>query len=70
MSIIFIPHGTRQIRRHKSTPKEDDGKVSLTIYPPTLFGWCKIDRNLDLLETLINKKMPQFLEGKAGAKSL
>jgi hypothetical protein len=29
-----------------------------TIYPPTLFGGCEIDRNVELLETLINSKWP------------
>jgi hypothetical protein len=28
------------------------------IYPPALFGWCKIDRNVELLKTLINNKWP------------
>ena len=33
-------------------------EVLCLINPLTLFGWCKIDRNVDLLETLHYKKRP------------
>ena len=45
--VIIIPIVTANIQ-----------EVLCLINPLTLFGWCKMDRNVELLKTLTNNKWP------------